>query len=129
MKNVANRIWSIVVLIMAVFMFYGGVQHFINSVFYIPFVPSFLPFKMAIIYISGVIEMAIALLLVIKKYRGIGALSLLLLMLAFLPIHIWDVFSDAPAIGNHQLALIRLGMQFVFIAISWKLKNLYFNKN
>lgn len=127
-ESVAKRIWNVVVIIMAVFMFYSGVQHFRNSVFYNPFVPNFLPFKMVIIYFYGVIEIAIALLLLIKKYRGIGAFSLFALMLFFLPIHIWDVFSDTPAIGSHQLVLIRLLIQFGLIAIAWKLKNIYFNK-
>lgn len=129
MESVAKKVWSVVVIIMSVFMFYGGVQHFSNSVFYIPFVPDFLPFKIAIIYFSGVLEIAIALLLLIKKYRGIGAFSLFALMLVFLPIHIWDVFSDTPAIRSHQAALIRLPIQLVFIGIAWKLKKIYFNKN
>ena len=128
MNSFADKIWSVVVIIMAIFMFYGGVQHFSNSAFYIPFVPDFLPFKIAMIYFSGAIEIAIAVLLVVKKYRGIGALSLLVLMLVFLPIHVWDVFLDTPAIGSHQLALIRLPIQLAFIGIAWKLKNLYFNK-
>ena len=128
MNSVSENIWSVVVIIMAVFIFYGGVQHFSNSAFYIPFVPDFFPFKIAIIYFSGAIEIGIALLLLIKKYRGIGALFLLVVMLVFLPIHIWDVFSDTPAIGSHQLAMIRLLMQLVFIGIAWKLKRIYFNK-
>ena len=109
-------------------MFYGCVKHFSNSAFYISFVPDLSPFKIAIIYFSGEIEIAIAVLLVVKKYRVIGALSLLVLMLSFLPIHVWDVFSDTPAIGSHQLALIRLPIELLFISIAWKLKRIYFNK-
>ena len=129
MENFAKKIWSVVLIIMAIFIIYGGINHFIKPEFYIPFVPSFLGFKTVIIYVSGVVEIGIGLLLLIKKYRGVGAFSLLLLMLVFLPIHIWDVFSDTPAIGSHQAALIRLPIQLVFIGIAWKLKNIYFNKN
>lgn len=129
MENVAKKIWSVVLIIMAIFIIYGGINHFIKPEFYIPFVPSFLGFKTVIIYVSGVVEIGIGLLLLIKKYRGVGAFSLLLLMLVFLPIHIWDIFSDTPAIGSHQAALIRLPIQLVFIGIAWKLKNIYFNKN
>lgn len=129
MENVAKKIWSVVLIIMAIFIIYGGINHFIKPEFYIPFVPSFLGFKTVIIYVSGVVEIGIGLLLLIKKYRGVGAFSLLVLMLVFLPIHIWDIFSDTPAIGSHQAALIRLPIQLVFIGIAWKLKNIYFNKN
>lgn len=129
MSSFAEKFWSTVVIIMVVFMFYGGVQHFNNTAFYIPFVPDFLPYKTAIIYLSGVVEIVVALLLVIKKYRRIGTLALFILMFVFLPIHIWDVFSNTPAIGSHEAAIIRLPIQFILIGIAWKLKNIYFNKN
>ena len=65
MKNVTSTIWNVILILMALFIAYGGAQHFNNSAFYIPFVPNFLPYKMAIIYFSGVVEIAVALLLTI----------------------------------------------------------------
>lgn len=121
-----STVWNIVKIAMALFMLYGGVQHFLNAEFYLPFVPDFLDFKMAVIYSSGLIEIIIGLLLFFKQTAGVGALALLGLMLVFLPIHVWDVFSDAPAIGSHQAAVIRLPVQLLFIAISWKLKNVFY---
>lgn len=122
----AQLFWTFIRYLMAAFMVYGGVQHFVNTDFYNSFVPDFLPFKSAIIYISGIIEIAIGVLLVLKNTAGLGSLLLLLLMLVFLPIHIWDVFSNTPAIGSHEAALIRLPVQLLFIAISWKLKNVFY---
>ncbi|NRT15417.1 putative membrane protein [Flavobacterium sp. 28A] len=126
MNSKAVVFWKVIKIVMAIFMIYGGVQHFTNTAFYSPFVPDFLTFKVAIIYISGIIEIAIGLMLLFKQSEGMGALGLLILMLVFLPIHVWDVFSDAPAIGSHQAALIRLPIQFIFIGISWKLKSIYY---
>lgn len=126
MNSKAVVFWKVIKIVMAIFMIYGGVQHFTNTAFYSPFVPDFLTFKVAIIYISGIIEIAIGLMLLFKQSEGLGALGLLILMLVFLPIHVWDVFSDAPAIGSHQAALIRLPIQFIFIGISWKLKSIYY---
>ena len=123
MKKALKIFWTVVRIVFAIFMVYAGVQHFLKPAFYIPFVPSFLPFAMAIIYLSGIMEIILGLMLILPKYRRIGALGILILMLAFLPIHFWDVFSDTPAIGNHQAALIRLPVQFLFIAIAWKLMN------
>jgi hypothetical protein len=40
-------------------------------------------------------------------------------MIIFLPLHVWDVFRDKPAIGSHQIALIRLPIQFLLIFIGW----------
>jgi uncharacterized membrane protein len=104
-------------------MVYAGVQHFVKPDFYIPFVPYFLPFTKAIIYVSGLVEVLLGLMLIIPKYVKMGAIGIMLLMLLFLPIHIWDVFSDSPAIGSSQAALIRLPIQFLFIAIAWKIKD------
>jgi len=118
-----RKIWLVLKVVLAMFLILGGVQHFISSTNYIPFVPSFLPFTMAIIYISGLFEILFGLALFFKKHETIGAWGILILMLLFLPIHIWDVFSETPAIGSHNAALIRLPVQFLLIFIAWKVKN------
>jgi len=124
MKNTMKIIWRIVRIIFAIFMVFAGVQHFLKPEFYISFVPSFLPYTTAIIYVSGIVEIVLGLMLFIPKYIKMGAMGIMLLMLVFLPIHIWDIFSDAPAIGSHKAALVRLPVQLLFIAISWKLKSI-----
>ena len=118
-----KKIWFLLKVILALFLIFGGIQHFISPNNYIPFVPSFLPFTMVIIYISGLFEILFGLALFFKKYETIGAWGILILMLLFLPIHIWDVFSETPAIGSHNAALIRLPVQFLLIFIAWKVKN------
>ena len=118
-----RKIWLVLKVVLAIFLILGGVQHFISHTNYIPFVPSFLPFTMAIIYISGLFEILFGLALFFKKHETIGAWGILILMLLFLPIHIWDVFSETPAIGSHNAALIRLPVQFLLIFIAWKVKN------
>ena len=121
-----NKIWFLVKILLALFIIYAGAQHFINPDFFLKVIPPFLmKFGYPIVYISGVFEIAIGLLLLTNKYQRIGALSFMWLMLFFLPLHIWDVFAENPFTGNQQNALIRLGMQFVLIALPWKLKNLY----
>ena len=121
--------WLVIRVLFALFMIYGGVQHFLKPDFYIPFVPSFLPFTKGIIYASGLIEVILGVLLIIPKYAKYGALGILILMLIFLPIHTWDVFSDTPAIGSHKAALIRLPVQFIFIALAWKIKDVLAKNN
>jgi len=123
MKNWVKTFWKVVRVIFAVFMIFAGLQHFLNTLFYIPFVPSFLPFTMAIIYISGVVEIVLGVMLLIPKYIRIGAMGIFLLMLTFLPVHVWDIFSETPAIGSHNAAMVRLPIQLLFIAIAWKVKD------
>ncbi|CAL2077397.1 DoxX family protein [Tenacibaculum dicentrarchi] len=114
--------WNVLKIILGVFMIFGGVQHFIKPTFYLPFVPTFLPFPIMIIYLSGILEIGLGILLFLNtKYAKLGALGVFYLMLLFLPVHIWDVFSATPAIGSHTAALIRLPFQFLFIAWAWKI--------
>ncbi|MFA6870729.1 MAG: hypothetical protein WCQ82_00610 [Bacteroidaceae bacterium] len=114
--------WMVLRIVLALFMVYGGIQHFVKPDFYIPFVPAFLPYTVAIIYASGVVEIFLGIALLFPRvYAKFAALGILLLMLLFLPIHLWDVFSATPAIGSHTAALIRLPFQFLFIAWAWKI--------
>ncbi|AUC84336.1 hypothetical protein CW731_03045 [Polaribacter sp. ALD11] len=114
--------WNILRVILAIFILYAGMQHFMKPDFFNAFVPDFLIYKTAIIYVSGIIEVLLAILLLIPKYKHIAATGIFFLMIFFLPIHVWDVFSETPAIGSHKAAIIRLPMQFVLIALAYKLK-------
>lgn len=119
-----QKFLKILGFLFAAFIVYGGVNHFLKPDFYLPFVPDFLPYPTAIIYVSGVFEIIFGVAYFIPRYRTIGAWGVLLLMLAFLPLHIMDVFVDAPAIGSKTAAYIRLPVQFLFIALSWKMKDM-----
>lgn len=126
MKNKIHPIWIILKIILALFITYAGVQHFLEPDFFVKVIPPFLmDFAMPIVYISGVVEIAIGILMFTKKYQKIGALAFMGLMLFFLPLHIWDVFAENPFTGSQQNALIRLVMQFVLIALPWKLSQVF----
>ncbi|SOE23087.1 Uncharacterized membrane protein [Spirosomataceae bacterium TFI 002] len=119
-----TKIWIALKYILALFLIYGGVQHFLKPEFYLAFVPDFLFAKMLIIYASGFLEILFGVLLLIPKYSYYGALGIIALMLIFLPIHIGDIFSDTPAIGSTKAAYIRLPIQFLLIWISWKVSQM-----
>lgn len=102
--------------LLAAFMIYAGIGHFLNPNFYTNFVPSFLPSKDIFILLSGVAEVLFGVILLLKpSFAKFGALGVFLLMIVFLPIHINDVIVENPAIGSHKAALIRLPFQFLFI--------------
>ncbi len=124
-----SKIWFVLKIIVAIFMIYAGIQHFLKPEFYLPFVPSFVPFQTLIVYLSGAVEIIIGILLLTKRYQGAGAYALLVLMIVFLPVHINDVISETPAIGSQKAAVIRLIIQFLAIALCWKLKSRYYSKS
>ncbi len=113
----------ILTLLFGTFMIFGGINHFIKPEMYFPFFSNFLP-KELLNYFGGAIEIVIGIGVFIPKFRKISTLGILILMIAFLPLHIWDVFRENPAIGTHVASVIRLPVQFLFIAWAW-----FINKN
>ncbi len=116
--------WQILKFLLALFIIYAGVQHFLNPDFFMKVIPPFLlEVGLPIVYISGVIEIAIGVMMLIPKYEVQGTYAFFLLMLAFLPLHIGDVFDDTPFTGTRNAAIIRLVIQFVLIGVLWLLRN------
>jgi uncharacterized membrane protein len=114
-----KHFWNILRILLALFMINAGPQQLKKPQFFSLFVPVFLPFKNFIIYASGLVEILLGVFLIIPKYKKVAATGIFILMLFFLPIHIWDVFSETPAIGSHKKALIRLPVQFILIALAY----------
>lgn len=77
-----------------------------------------------IVYASGLVELLLGILLLIPQYTKKAATGIIILMLLFLPIHIWDVFQETPAIGSKQAAMIRVPVQFLFIGWAYLVKRL-----
>ena len=108
----------ILLILLAAFLIYGGVNHFLNPAFYEPFMPDFFPKSLANIA-AGIAEIALGVGLFIPKFREKAAWGIVILMIIFMPLHIWDLFKEQPAIGSQEAAIIRVPMQFVLIAWAW----------
>ncbi len=109
---------KILTFIFGILMILGGIMHFIKPSFYFALIPDFLP-KLSVVYLSGVLELLVGVMALSSKYRSLGTLGIFLMMLAFLPVHTWDVFRENPAMGSHGAALVRLSFQFVLIGWAW----------
>ncbi len=101
-------------ILLAIFLIYGGFNHFYNPNFYNGFIPDFLP-NLAINYMIGAIEILLGIGLFSKGYKKKSAYSIFLLMILFMPIHIWDSLKEEPAIGSKSASYIRIGVQILFI--------------
>ncbi|EAY29535.1 DoxX family protein [Microscilla marina] len=105
-------------ILLGVFITYGGINHFLNPALYAPFIPDFLP-EALVNYGSGILEIILGVGLFVPGYKQWAAFGIFLLMIAFLPLHVIDVFAANPAVGSKSAAYIRLPVQFVFIAWAW----------
>ncbi|NJL86594.1 MAG: DoxX family membrane protein [Leptolyngbyaceae cyanobacterium SM1_1_3] len=112
-----NREISRVVL--AVCMIVAGALHFLASEPFVKIVPDILPYPLALVYISGVIEIGLAIALLIPMLSQLAAWGLIALFIAVYPANINmalnHIHLDGVPDGNWFHA-IRLPFQFVLIA-------------
>jgi uncharacterized membrane protein len=113
-------------IVFGLLMITAGSMHFIMPHIYDPFMSDFLP-KLAVNYATGVIEILVGIGMFVPSTRSICSLAILCLMVAFLPLHIADVFRENPAIGNHTAAYIRLPIQFLLVFLAFRLWKLHRN--
>ena len=108
-------------ILFGLFFIVAGIMHFVIPQFYVRIVPPILPFKAAIVAISGIAEIALGALLIIPRTIGIAAWGLVALLIAVYPANIYmalnaDQFRDiAPSNTFHY---IRLPLQFVMIGLA-----------
>ncbi len=108
----------ILVVLFALLMLFGAFNHIYAPEAYAPFIPEFINQDFANIS-SAIAEAVVGITLLIPKYRKWGGLGFALLMVAFLPIHVWDLLKESPGIGSKMAAGIRLAIQFLLIAGGW----------
>ena len=113
--------------ILAIILLGGAFGHVAMPEFYAPMIPSFVPSWLAHGY-SIVMEAGAGVLLLLPKYRKWGGLAFSILMISFLPIHIWDLFREEPAIGPHPAPVIRVVLQLAFIYAGWWIYRKYLNQ-
>ena len=101
-------------IIFGAFFCFAGIMHFIKPQFFKHFIPDFLP-KLTINYIFGSIEFVLGLGLFFTPTTKNSAIGIFILLLIFLPIHIWDATKNRPAIGSKKIAFIRIPLQFLLM--------------
>ena len=114
------KIFSIYTI--ALFYISAGVTHFTNYDFFEAIVPPVLVFKSEIVYVSGVIEIVLGLLLCFKKTRHQAAWGIVLLLIVIFPANLYlcsyDVPKEALGISKNQ-ACIRLPFQIPLLIIAY----------
>jgi len=106
---------------------YIGVKHFIDPDFFLAIMPDYLPLHLELVYLSGLAEIILGLLLLFKKTRSKAAIGIILLLIFVFPANIHLVQSELSQslLGvTKEQAIIRLPFQALFILIAyWHSKN------
>ncbi|MBR9990565.1 MAG: DoxX family protein [Gemmatimonadetes bacterium] len=108
------------VLIAIVFVV-AGVMHFVRPGIYARIIPPFLPFPMALVYISGVAEILGGIGVLIPSLRAWAGIGLIALLIAVFPANLY--MALAPERAGFGIAAVwlwlRLPLQLVVIAWVW----------
>ena len=106
---------------------YVGIRHFIDPDFFLAIMPDYLPLHLELVYLSGLAEIILGLLLLNKKKRTAAAVGIILLLILVFPANIHLVQSELSQslLGvTREQAVIRLPFQALFILIAyWHSKN------
>ncbi len=118
-QNLLTNIFSI---IFGIILLAAAYNHIVNAEIYLAMIPPFIPVAFADFF-AVISEALVGILLLVPKTRKYGVLGFSILMIIFLPLHIWDVFRvknhENPLVKNFNVAVIRLLIQFVVIALGF----------
>ena len=105
---------------MGVFYISIGISHFTSPIWYVQIVPPYLPYKLELVYISGLFEILFGGMLFFKKTRFLAGWGLILLLIAVYPANIYLAQTNGAAMNTTPLiAWGRIPVQFIFIGLAY----------
>ena len=115
----------ITIYLMSIFYILIGMKHFTNVGWFMQIMPPYLPFHKELVYLSGMFEIILGILLIFDKTRHIAGWGLILLLIAVFPANIYLAQTNGMALNTTpMIAWGRLPFQAIFIAIAyWHTKN------
>jgi uncharacterized membrane protein len=118
-----TALWNKMAIVVGLFIGWAGIMHFVSPDFFNDIVPPWLPPNEAFwTYLSGVVEIAFAILILRPATRRIGALAAVALFIGVYPANIymaWD-WRNEP-LADQLVSYGRLPFQFLFIWVAWKI--------
>jgi uncharacterized membrane protein len=115
-----NRWRGVLRVVLAVFFVVAGVLHFLKPEVYVQIVPPYLPFPLALVYVSGVCEVLGGCGVLIPRLRNLAGWGLIALLVAVFPANLHMALGDVQIQGlsvSPLLLWLRLPLQLVLIAL------------
>ena len=107
-------------VVMGIFYISIGISHFTSPIWYVQIVPPYLPYKLELVYISGLFEILFGGMLFFKKTRFLAGWGLILLLIAVYPANIYLAQTNGAAMNTTPLiAWGRLPVQFIFVGLAY----------
>ncbi|MEQ8559119.1 MAG: hypothetical protein RIB03_12445 [Henriciella sp.] len=113
-RPISSDMHWIAILIIAAWMLIGGTLHLAMPAPFYAVVPDWMP-QLAVVWVSGLIELAIGIGVLIPRTRAVAGLAFAGLCLGYLPLHVWDFFRADPVFPVPWGASARIAAQMVLI--------------
>jgi uncharacterized membrane protein len=99
------------------FFVFAGVNHFLNTAFYVSIMPPYLPWHVALVYLSGIAEIGLGAMLLKRRWSVLAAWGLIALLIAVFPANIHMAMHPELYRWASETGLwVRLPVQGVLIA-------------
>lgn len=107
---------------LSVFFAFTGIGHFIKTAELASMMPAFVPYRVELVYLTGVMEIVAAIALWIAPWRKFTRWGLIVMLIAFLPVNIYAAIQRVD-FGGHELGpvylLARVPVQLLLIAVTY----------
>ena len=87
----------------------AGINHFIIPEIYLGIIPPYLPYPALLNYFAAVTEIGLGTLLLFEKTKKLSAVLIIMLLIAFIPAHIFMI----------QIAPFYLGKIYISVFVAW----------
>lgn len=95
-----------------------AISHFVNSEAFVAMLPPFVPWRSAIVYVTGIFEFLGAIGIWIPRFSKLAGLLLIVMLIGFLPANIYAAFARVDYGGSMfgpAYLLIRIPFQFFIV--------------
>ncbi len=97
----------------------AGINHFIVPDIYLGVIPPYLPYPALLNYFAAMAEIVLGILLLFKKTQKLSAVLIIMLLIAFIPAHIFMMQIAPFYLGKIHVSLfvacLRLPIQLLLI--------------
>ena len=99
-----SRVKTLSRYLFGLFFVLAGINHFVHPGFYLNIMPPYLPWHLALVYISGVAEIGLGLLLLFRRWEAVAAWGLIALLVAVFPANLHmamhqELYPTLPPLG------------------------------
>jgi uncharacterized membrane protein len=96
----------------------AGANHFLNPELYLQIMPSYLPWHLFLVYLSGIFEIVFGALVFIPKFTRVAAWGLVLLLITIFPANL-HMALNAKNYANIPSVLLWLRLPLQAVLIAW----------